>query len=119
MITVYGLKTCDTCRKALKWMMEEGVPHRFHDLRKDGVPEAEVSRWLDLLGWETLVNKRGTTWRGLSEEQRKGLDDAAAKALILEHPALMKRPVFVLDDRVLVGFKAEQKEILQEHAAPA
>ncbi|EKV27555.1 a glutathione-dependent thiol reductase [Caenispirillum salinarum AK4] len=117
MITVYGLKTCDTCRKALKWMMEESIPHRFHDLRKDGVPEAEVSGWLDLLGWETLINKRGTTWRGLSEDQREGLDDAGAKALILEHPALVKRPLFDLGDRVLLGFKQEQKDALRERAA--
>lgn len=118
MVSVYGLKTCDTCRKALKWLMEEGIPHRFVDFRKDGVSEAEVTRWLALLGWETLINNRGTTWRALSEEQRKGLDNAAAKALILEYPALMKRPVFVLDDQVLVGFKAEQKEVLREQAAP-
>lgn len=116
MIVVYGLKSCDTCRKALKWMMEESIPHRFHDFRKDGVPAEDIARWVNLLGWETLVNKRGTTWRGLSDDQRDNLDNTAATALILDHSALIKRPVFDLGDQVVLGFKAEQQALVRAHA---
>lgn len=114
MIVVYGLKTCDTCRKALKWLMEEGLPHRFHDLRRDGLPEADLRRWMGQAGPDVLVNKRGTTWRGLPpEEQAADLTAERAVALALQHPAILKRPVFDLGDAVVVGFKAEQQDALR------
>lgn len=118
MIVVYGLKTCDTCRKALKWLMEEGIAHRFHDLRADGLPEADLRRWMAAVGPDVLVNRRGTTWRGLpAEEQAADLTAERAVALALTHPALLKRPVFDLGGTVTVGFKPAQQEALREAAA--
>lgn len=111
MIEVWGLKNCDTCRKALAWLDAEGIAHRFRDVRTDGL-DAKLGAWIEELGWEALVNTRGTTWRGLPEAEREGLDAAKAKALILVHPALMKRPVFDLGDRRLVGFKDAERKAL-------
>jgi len=112
MITVYGLKNCDTCKKALGWLKAEGIEHRFHDVRADGLDPGAVRAWADEVGHAVLVNTRGTTWRQLDVGAKTGLDDAKAAALILEHPAIMKRPVFDLGDRRLVGFKDAQKEAL-------
>lgn len=117
MITVHGLKSCDTCRKALAWLTAEGIAHRFHDVRSDGLDRATLAAWLDELGTEALVNTRGTTWRGLPEAQKAGLDAARAVDLILAHPALMKRPVFDLGTHRLVGFKEAQKQALRAAAA--
>ncbi len=112
MIKVFGLKNCDTCRKALKWLTENDLDHQFVDLRKDGVFEADLTRWTKAAGWETLLNRRGTTWRGLNESEKESIDEARALKLMAIHPALIKRPVFDLDGTVIVGFKEEQKSIL-------
>jgi Spx/MgsR family transcriptional regulator len=104
MIVVNGLKSCDTCRKARAWLEGEGIAHRFHDLRADGLEAGRVRRWLDAVGAERLVNKRGTTWRGLSEAERAASGEPEIVALLVAHPAIVKRPVFELGDRVLVGF---------------
>lgn len=114
MITVYGLKSCDTCRKARAWLDGEGIAHSFHDVRADGLDGKALAGWIEELGWEALVNTRGTTWRGLPEAEKTGLDAARARDLILAHPAVMKRPVFDLGTRRLVGFKDEQKTALRE-----
>ena len=113
MVTVWGLRTCDTCRKAMKWLEDEAIPHEVKDLRGDGVPAAELDRWLGNLGWETLLNKSSTTWRNLSEADRAGLDDGRARALLTEHPTLIKRPVFLVGDQVIVGFRDDQKAALR------
>ena len=113
MIEVWGLKNCDTCRKALAWLKDEGIDHRFRDVRADGLDPAALETWIAELGWEALVNTRGTTWRGLPEGERDGLDAGRAKALILAHPAVMKRPVFDLGTRRLVGFKAAEQDALR------
>ena len=106
MLTVWGLKTCDTCKKALKWLADEGISHAVKDVRADGVPASELARWVDAVGWETLVNKSSTTWRGLA-------DAAKAKALLAAHPTLIKRPVFVVGDDIIVGFRDAQKNALK------
>jgi Spx/MgsR family transcriptional regulator len=116
MIVVYGLKNCDTCRKALKWLDAEGLEHRFHDVRADGLDAPTLQTWVDELGWETLLNRRGTTWRKLPAAETEGVDAAGAVKLMLNHPALIKRPVFALGDRHLVGFKAEQQDALRQAA---
>ena len=82
MLTVYGIKNCDTCRKALKWLSAEGIEHTFHDFRVDGLDAANVTRWSEAAGWEKLLNRRGTTWRKLPEADRDDID--AAKAGILD-----------------------------------
>jgi len=104
MIVVNGLKNCDTCRKARAWLEGEGIAHRFHDLRADGLEAGQVRRWLKAVGADRLVNRRGTTWRGLGESERDVTGEAAVAALLLAHPAVIKRPVFELGDRVIVGF---------------
>jgi Spx/MgsR family transcriptional regulator len=104
MITVYGLKACDTCRKALRWLEAAGMQARLHDLRADGLDEAMLSDWLETLGWEALLNRRSTTWRSLSAEERDPLDEARAKSLMLAHPTLVKRPVFDIGGIYRVGF---------------
>ena len=104
MVTIYGLKNCDTCRKALKWLAAEGIEHRFHDVRADGVDAAMLTGWSETVGWETLLNRRGTTWRKLPEDDREDVDAAKAVSLMETHPALIKRPVFDVAGKVLVGF---------------
>lgn len=116
MITVYGLKNCDTCKRALAWLADEGIENNFLDVRADGLDGDKLRAWIDELGWEVLVNTRGTTWRGLEAADKDGLDPSKAAALILAHPALMKRPVFDLGDRRLVGFKDPEKTVLQAYA---
>ena len=113
MIEVWGLKNCDICRKALAWLKDEGIAHAFRDVRADGLDAAALEAWIDELGWEALVNTRGTTWRGLPAAEREALDATRAHALILAHPALMKRPVFDLGGRRLVGFKAAEQAALR------
>lgn len=112
MIAVYGIKTCDTCRKALKWLGENGLAHRFHDLRADGLDPAVLDGWIAELGWEKLLNRSSTTWRGLPPDQTEALDQAKARTLLLAHPTLIKRPVFDLGGRRLVGFKAAEQQAL-------
>jgi Spx/MgsR family transcriptional regulator len=107
-ITVYGIRNCDTCRKARKWLEDEGIEHRFHDFRADGLDRKTLAGWVNELGWETLLNRRGTTWRQLPETDREGLAPDSATALMLQHPTLIKRPVFASGGGTLVGFtKAE------------
>ena len=80
MISIYGLKNCDTCRKALKWLEAEGIAHEFKDIRADGFSDAQLDNWVATAGWETLLNRRGTTWRKLSDAEKDGVDEAKAKA---------------------------------------
>ncbi len=101
MLTVYGLKTCDACRKARKALGDR--EHRFHDLRADGLDPALLDRWIEALGWEALLNRRSTTWRGLNEADRAAPDADRARGLMLAHPALVKRPVIDDGGTVRVG----------------
>ena len=107
--TLYGIPNCDTVKRARAWLDEHGVAYRFHDFKKDGVPEAELDRWLKAPGWEALVNRRGTTWRKLDDATRASVVDAAtARAVLLANPTLIKRPVVHWDGRpdVTTGFDA-------------
>jgi arsenate reductase (glutaredoxin) len=107
MITVYGIKNCDTVKKARKWLDGHGVAYRFHDFRTDGLEADRLNDWIRAVGRETLLNRRGTTWRRLPEDVREGIDETRAAALMLEHPTLIKRPVVEHGRQVLVGFNAE------------
>ena len=104
MITIYGIKNCDTMKKAMKWLDTHNIEYHFHDYRKDGLDETLLRRWISALGWEPLVNRRGTTWRKLPESDRENIDEAKAMQLMLANPSLIKRPVLSMDDRFHVGF---------------
>ncbi len=112
-MNVWGLKNCDTCRKALKWLEAEGIDHTFRDIRKDGLAADDVLAWLRIVGPVELVNRRGTTWRNLDEADKLVSTDEDLTMLILEHPAIVKRPVFVAGDTVIVGFKDEQRALIR------
>lgn len=103
---LYGISNCDTVKKARRWLDEQGVAYRFHDVRKDGLDAARLQNWIDAVGWEKLLNKAGTTFRKLPDAQKDGLDAASAKALMLDQPAMIRRPVVEGADAVSVGFSA-------------
>lgn len=109
MLTVYGIKQCDTVRKALKWLDQQGIEHGFHDFRIDGLQAEILQDWLDSGFAGKLVNRRSTTWRQLSEAQRQS-EGVALLELLLDHPTLIKRPVFVTDQIVAVGFNPGELE---------
>lgn len=107
-ITMYGIANCDTIKKAKKWLEAEGVEYQFHDYRKQGIDTALVEQFCQQLGWENVLNKRGTTYRQLSAEQKETLNEANAIALLVEQPAMIKRPILVVGDDYHIGFKADQ-----------
>ena len=104
MITLYGLKNCDSCRAARRAFAAAGVEVRFHDLRADGLDEDRLRSWMDALGWEVLINRRSTTWRKLAESERTGIDATSALQLALAQPSLLKRPIIEKPDGVSLGF---------------
>lgn len=104
MLSVYGIKNCDTVKKALKWLDAQGIAYTFHDFRANGLSDADVKRWIDALGWESLLNRRSTTWRELPDPQKKNLDADTALTLMVAHPTLIKRPVFEGNGLILNGF---------------
>jgi arsenate reductase len=109
-ITVYGLKSCDTCRKAQKWLQSLQLDFRFHDLRADGLDEEMLGHWLGSEFSSKLLNQRSTTWRQLTDAE-KASSTTDLKSLLVHHPALIKRPVFTRGDKVLaVGFKPAELE---------
>ncbi|PLW83002.1 ArsC family reductase [Kineobactrum sediminis] len=93
MITLYGISNCDTVKKARNWLDQHGIEYRFHDLRKDGISADTVSGWLAELGWETVVNKRSTSWKALPAAERENMNTDTALAAILDQPTLVKRPL--------------------------
>jgi len=107
MLTVYGIKQCDTCRKALAWLDQQAIEHRFHDLRSDGLPAELLQAWLRSDFADKLVNRRSTTWRQLSESQRQSEGEGLLQ-LLLQFPTLIKRPVFVTDQIIAVGFNPKE-----------
>ena len=106
-ITIYGIRNCDTIKKARAWLEGEGIAHRFHDYRADGLDPARLAAWVAALGWEALINRNGTTFRKLPEAEREGLDAARASALMLAQPGMIRRPLLDIDGALLVGFKPE------------
>jgi len=106
-VTLYGIKNCDTVKKARRWLDDRGIDYQFHDFRVDGLSPESVQLWLDQLGWETLVNKRSTSWKQLSQEARDNMDTAAAKSAILVQPTLIKRPLLDTGHSLSTGFSAQ------------
>ena len=109
MLTVYGIKQCDTCRKALKWLAAEGIEHQFHDFRSDGLQADLLRGWLGSSFAGKLVNRRSTTWRQLSEMQRQSEGETLLD-LLLQFPTLIKRPVFVKEQILAIGFNPKDLE---------
>jgi arsenate reductase len=108
-ITIYGIKNCDTMKKARAWLDKRGIDYAFHDYKSAGIERARLERWAKKVGWEILLNRAGTTFRKLPDKDKAALSETKAIALMLAQPAMIKRPVLDADgDRLLVGFKPEQ-----------
>jgi arsenate reductase (glutaredoxin) len=105
--TLYGIRNCDTMKKAWTWLDQAGIAYRFHDYRKDGLDRATLEGWVRRVGWEALLNRSGTTFRKLPEADRLDLDEGRAVALMLAQPSMIRRPVLEKDGRLTVGFKPE------------
>ncbi len=105
---LYGIKNCDTVKKARKWLDDQGVDYQFHDFKKDGLGDDLLSKWESAVGWESLLNRRGTTWRKLPEEVRDTISAQSAHAIMLENPSIIKRPVVENGNEVRVGFNADE-----------
>jgi arsenate reductase len=106
-ITIYGIKNCDTMKKARVWLDSHGVAYSFHDYKAEGIDKARLQRWAKEVGWETLLNRAGTTFRKLDDAAKEGLNESKAIALMLEQPSMIKRPVLDLGGKLVVGFKPE------------
>ena len=105
---LYGIKNCDTVKKARKWLDEQGIDYEFHDFKKDALQSDLLFRWEQRVGWETLLNRRGTTWRKLPEDVRDTIDAQSAHEIMLENPSIIKRPVVENGGDVRVGFSADE-----------
>ena len=106
-VTIYGIKNCDTMKKACAWLDEHGVAYDFHDYKSAGIAADKLKQWSGEVGWETLLNRAGTTFRKLPDSDKEGLNERKALALMLAQPSLIKRPVLELGGRLLVGFKPD------------
>ena len=108
MPTIYGIKNCDTMKKAFAWLDAHGVGYEFHDYKTSGIDLAHLQEWSKQIGWEVLLNTHGTTWRKLSPTQQAHLDENKALKLMSENPSLIKRPVLENGKTLLVGFVPER-----------
>jgi Spx/MgsR family transcriptional regulator len=108
--TVYGIKNCDTMKKAFTWLEKHGVAYDFHDYKKAGVAKAQLAKWCKAAGWETVLNRAGTTFRKLPDADRENLTEAKAIALMVANPSMIKRPVVETGGAVEIGFKPERYE---------
>jgi len=114
LLTVYGIKSCETCRNARRFLREKNIEHRFHDLREDGLSIQMLERWVQRMGWERLLNKKSLTWRKIPEVDRNELTHDKALAVMIESPTLIKRPVLEDDHFIAVGFSEKRfSEFLQ------
>jgi arsenate reductase (glutaredoxin) len=107
-VTIYGIKNCDTMKKARAWLDSQGVPYAFHDYKLAGIERGQLEGWASKVGWETLLNRAGTTFRKLSDKDKDGLTEKKAVALMMAQPSMIKRPVLEVAGQLLVGFKPEQ-----------
>lgn len=107
MIKLYGIPNCDTIKKARKWLSDNELDYTFHDYKKQGVPEKELKAWVKKLGWEILLNTRGTTWRKLDDNVKKSINESSAIQIMLDNPSIIKRPVLSNGKTLLVGFSLD------------
>jgi len=105
MTVLYGIPNCDTIKKAKKWLTDHSIDFSFHDFRKDGLEKKTLDKWSKQVGWETLLNKRGTTWRSVEQSTKDNINQASALDLMLENPAMIKRPVLTSGDATSEGFQ--------------
>lgn len=106
-VTIYGIKNCDTMKKARAWLDKRGVAYAFHDYKSEGIDRPKVETWAREVGWETLLNRAGTTFRKLPDKDKAALSEKKAVALMLAQPSMIKRPVLEGRGKLLVGFKPE------------
>jgi Spx/MgsR family transcriptional regulator len=114
--TIYGIKNCDTMKKARAWLDAKGVSYDFHDYKTSGIAKEKLKGWSDKLGWETLLNRAGTTFKKLPDADKEGITEKKALALMLAQPSMIKRPVLEAGSKLVVGFKPEiyEKEVGKE-----
>ncbi|MCG6939448.1 MAG: ArsC family reductase [Gammaproteobacteria bacterium] len=112
MIIIYGIPNCDTMKKARKWLDDNNLDYEFHDYKKRGVPEKNLKQWVSKAGWETVLNKRGTTWRKLDDDIKNDISETSAIQLMLDNPSIIKRPVLECGKSLLIGFNEEEYKTL-------
>jgi len=112
MTSIYGIKNCDTMKKAMTWLTQNEIEFNFHDYRKDGLEMEFISQWIAEFGWEKIINKRGTTWRALDEDTKNNMNDAQAIEAVLAQPAMIKRPLLIHNNKATLGFKAAEYETI-------
>lgn len=108
MLTIFGIKNCDTIKKTKRYFDDKGIEYQFHDYRTDGLEKNWMDNTLAQLDWEKVLNKRGTTYRKLSEVQKQHITAENVAELLVEHPAMIKRPIIQTDDQMILGFSAKQ-----------
>ena len=109
-ITMYGIKNCDTIKKARAWLEQRGIAYVFHDYKTSGLDRARLTAWVDELGWEALLNRSGTTFRKLPDHARENLDRDIAIMLMLDQPSMVRRPLLDTGDHRIIGFKSSDYE---------
>ncbi|MCV9962390.1 ArsC family reductase [Pararhizobium sp. BT-229] len=109
-VTIYGIKNCDTMKKARTWLDGQGIAYDFHDYKAVGISREALQRWCAALGWETILNRAGTTFRALPDADKQDLNEKKAIALMLAQPSMIKRPVLDRDGKLLAGFKPDVYE---------
>ena len=112
MIKLYGISNCDSVKKARKWLDNKNLEYEFHDYKKLGVPEKNLKQWVKKFGWETVLNKRSTTWKKLDDKTRQNLNEHSAIRIMLENPSSIKRPVLIDNNKLIIGFKEAEYQSL-------
>ena len=119
MVRLYGIRNCDTVRKARRWLDDHAVEYSFHDLRADGLVKSDLLGWIGSIGWEDLINRRGTTWHRLPESERQRLDESTAIRVMLDNPTIIKRPILDLGDKVQPGFSEDRyRQLFRQPETP-
>jgi arsenate reductase len=106
-VNIYGIKACDTMKKAMAWLSDQGINYTFHDYKKVGAERSKIEGWLKQAAWDELINKRGTTWRKLDDADKQNVDNEQALRLMLENTSLIKRPLLEVGGKIYLGFKPE------------